>query len=602
MDRREFLRVSSGLAAGCMLLPQALEAAIAGGFAASLRADQGRVVPADPTVNVEKIALLRRWRGDTLTSQVVNRGKQPVRIREIVLASTPHGMPAEAHLYGESFQMLSQTAGTLAKPEDMGYSELKHYRIPQPADATSIFSLLMLTPPAGKTTMAAFTSCRRFIGRFYLRPQTLDTVIDTEGLELKPGESWDLEEFMIAESGSRAELLNQLSTRLAQNHPRKSFAPIPTGWCSWYHFGPRVTAQNVLDNLAFIAENIPGLRYIQIDDGYQAAMGDWLETGKAFGGDLVSVLKEIKKRGFEPAIWVAPFIAQKDSHVFQQHPDWFIKDADGKPLASNTVTFGGWRFPPWYAFDGTHPEVQKHFEEFFGVMRREWGCTYFKLDANFWGAMHGGRFHDPNATRVEAYRHGMQAIQRGVGDGFILGCNHPMWPSLGLIDGSRSSDDIKRAWAKFRSTGRQNLARGWQNGKLWWNDPDAVCLSGEMSDDEYQLHATVIYACGGMTLSGDDLTNIAPARLDMLRKLLPPTGVAAEFEDDLLRIGYIRLPKALMVCLFNWDEAPQTLSFRLPAGGRHVSDYWSEEDMGRRDGVVEVKDMPPHSARLFKCV
>ena len=22
-------------------------------------------------------------------------------------------------------------------------------------------------------------------------------------------------------------------------------------------------------------------------------------------------------------------------------------------------------------------------------VRREWGCTYFKLDANFWGAMHG---------------------------------------------------------------------------------------------------------------------------------------------------------------------------------------------------------------------
>ena len=49
-------------------------------------------------------------------------------------------------------------------------------------------------------------------------------------------------------------------------------------------------------------------------------------------------------------------------------------------------------------------------------MRREWGCTYFKLDANFWGAIHGGRFHDPQATRIEAYRRGMQAILRGAGD------------------------------------------------------------------------------------------------------------------------------------------------------------------------------------------
>ena len=33
------------------------------------------------------------------------------------------------------------------------------------------------------------------------------------------------------------------------------------------------------------------------------------------------------------------------------------------------------------------------------------------------------------------------------GDSFILGCNHPIWPSFGLIHGSRSSSDI---WLLFR--------------------------------------------------------------------------------------------------------------------------------------------------------
>ena len=36
------------------------------------------------------------------------------------------------------------------------------------------------------------------------------------------------------------------------------------------------------DNLDFIARSAPGLKYIQVDDGYQPAMGDWLETGAAF--------------------------------------------------------------------------------------------------------------------------------------------------------------------------------------------------------------------------------------------------------------------------------------------------------------------------------
>ena len=151
------------------------------------------------------------------------------------------------------------------------------------------------------------------------------------------------------------------------------------------------------------------------------------------------------RTGFEPAIWVAPFIAEAKSNLFQQHPDWFVKDDAGKPLLrSDKVTFGGWRRGPWYVLDGTHPQVQQHYENLFRTMRREWGCTYFKLDANFWGAIHGGRFHDPRATRVEAYRRGMQAILRGADDGFILGCNHPIWASVGLIHGSRSSNDIKR--------------------------------------------------------------------------------------------------------------------------------------------------------------
>jgi hypothetical protein len=66
-------------------------------------------------------------------------------------------------------------------------------------------------------------------------------------------------------------------------------------------------------------------------------------------------------------------------------------------------------------------------------------------------------------------------------DAFLLGCNHPIWASLGLIHGSRSSNDIKRAWARVAGTARQNLRRNWQNGRLWWNDPDAVVLMGDLS-------------------------------------------------------------------------------------------------------------------------
>jgi alpha-galactosidase len=327
-------------------------------------------------------------------------------------------------------------------------------------------------------------------------------------------------------------------------------------------------------------------------------MGDWLTTGSAFGGNVRTVLDQIRRRGFEPAIWVAPFVAEEASDVFQNHREWFIMDADGAPLRSDRVTFGGWRRGPWYALDGTHPAVQDHFAHLFKTMREEWGCTYFKLDANFWGAMHGGRFHDPKATRIDAYRRGMQAIVRGAGGAFLLGCNHPIWPSIGVVHGSRSSNDIKRTWDRVMTTARQNLSRNWQNGRLWWNDPDAVVLAGELTDAECQFHATAIYASGGMVLSGDDLTKLPPARAAMLKKVLPPTGVAATFEDASLRAGTVVLPDARMLCLFNWEDTPDTRSVRIPGPGA-IADYWTGERLAPRDGALTL-NMPPRSARLLQ--
>jgi alpha-galactosidase len=244
--------------------------------------------------------------------------------------------------------------------------------------------------------------------------------------------------------------------------------------------------------------------------------------------------------------------------------------------------------------------VQQHFEKLFRTMKRDWGCTYFKLDANFWGAIHGGRFHDPHATRIEAYRRGMKAILRGAEDSFVLGCNHPIWPSLGLIHGSRSSNDIKRTWERIETTARQNLSRNWQNGRLWWNDSDAIVLTGDLPDNEFQFHATAIYASGGMLLSGDDLTKISAEKLAMLRRLQPPAGVAARFEDDLLRVGRMQLGKREVVSVLNWTNAPQDVLIQLKRRSR-ITDFWTDATLGTHSGKYEIKGMPARSGRLLVC-
>ncbi len=586
-------------------------------FVTALHAHSGARVVANGATNPATLRLDFQWQGDRCRVRLKNSGRAAVRVQEVVLLDVAHGLTGDTPVYGEGFQMLSQTEGTLAKPRDVGlYTDRDHYRLPERPGFRTVYGLLLLSPNDAARVLVGFASCRRFSGKLHFNGERLQAVIDTENLELAAGQGWDLEEFHVASDVSRDRLLEKLSLAIGRNHPRLRHDPVPTGWCSWYCFGPKVTARNISENLGWIATHLPALRYIQIDDGYQPWMGDWLDSGKAFGGDVQGVLKEIRQRGFEPAIWVAPFIASEQSRLFREHPDWFVKDDHGAPLRSDRVGFGGWRLGPWYALDGTHPAAQRWLTELFQTMRQQWGCTYFKLDATYWATIPEGHRHDPHATRVEAYRRGMEAIRRGAGDALIMGCNHPLWPSLGLVHASRSSLDIERSWASFTSIGRENLLRGWQNGRLWWNDPDCVVLHdggsrdvmdaggkpttlGSVPDAEYQFHATLIYATGGMLLSGDDLTGITPRRARMLQRLVPPSGVCARFDDETFSLGVTSLKGREMISVFNWGDTPVARVVKL-SHKVQLTDYWTGDPLGVHAGEYRVVDLPPHSARLIE--
>jgi alpha-galactosidase len=570
---------------------------------------------AGATADAASVKIERDWDGPVCRARVRNTGATTLKLSRVDLFDFNPGLPGDTPIYGECFQMLGQLGGTLAKPEDWGtYPDRTHYKLAEPDGLRTAHGMLLLHPATGGHWLLGFTSCRRFDGRISFSAERILVSLDTEGLTLAPGAAWELEDFLVVSGLEREALLDDLCARIERNHPRRTgFRAPPMGWCSWYCFGPKVTATNIFSNLDWIARHTPQLRYIQIDDGYQPWMGDWLETGKSFGGDIKAVLKEIRRRGFEPAIWVAPFVASPQSKLFQEHPEWFMKGEDGQPLRSDKVGFGGWRLGPWYALDGTHPEAQKFLEDLFRTLRQEWGCTYFKLDANYWGTLHQARLHDPNATRIEAYRRGMAAILRGSGDAFILGCNHPMWPSLGLIDGSRSSMDISRNWNSIRDIGRENLRRGWQNGRFWWNDPDCVLLAGGpvldvngntvghkgLPESEVVFHATTIHASGGMLLSGDNLPALTPPRLEMLRKLLPPTGRAARFADESLTVGRTPLGDREFIYLFNWSDAPAERVVRFARPVR-LRDYWTGEDLGRQQGEWRVPALPARTARLIE--
>jgi alpha-galactosidase len=517
--------------------------------------------------------------------------------------------------------MFCATAGKLRKMEqvDPQYSDVSHYKLPQPEGWATVYNYSVLRPPGKDVFLAGYTSCRRFNGKFHWTTQGVQLVIDLEGQSLAAGASWDLEEVMVLEGADEDRLMAAFSERIDRHHPRLRWPEAPNGWCSWYGHGATLDAAAVEADVKAMRAHAPEIRFVQIDDGFQPWMGDWLEPGKMFPDGVESLVRSIKASGFEPGLWLAPFVASPESKLFKEHPDWFVRDAEGRPLNSKEVTFPGWRQIPWYMLDGSNPEACAYLERVFKTMRG-WGVTYFKLDANVWGALPFGRRFDPSLTSVEAHRRAMEAVIRGAGpDSFILGCNHAYWPSLGLIHGSRVGYDIGRSFSAFTRVARGFLHRNWMHDRLWWNDPDCLVLPKPVDPgqepelagpdglkrkremvtaDRLSFHMAATLASGGMILSGDKTVDYTEREWGFLRRAIAAPRLAARFQDDRFEQGEVTGPDGRKVFLLNWGTEPSAREVKL-GGKKRVTDFWTGESLGEHDGVFRI-ELPATSGRVLR--
>ena len=559
------------------------------------------------------------WNGCLAELTLTNTSQNACRVSDLTLFTADMPFAPDTKVYGEGYSKLAQYGGTVTDCRLTGsYSDYKHYRFPKPDGVQQVYNMAVFSPDGQAPVLIGFASCHRFCGCIRFNETLLQVALNCENITVDAGETIRLEQ-IYAEQGDKNKILKHFAAAIAENHPKLDFPEIPSGWCSWLVYGANVTAENIYDNLRAIRQHNLDLKYIQIDDGYQAHMGDWLDCTDKFKGGVKQVCLDIKAQGFEPAMWVAPFIAEKNSHVFTEHPDWFVKDDDGNPLCSADVTFGGWRCGPWYMLDPTHPEALEHLKTVFRTMHDEWKVTYYKLDANMWGAMPFGHRYDDTKTSVEAYRIGMAAIVEAAGsDSFILGCNAPMWPSIGAVHGMRVTNDNTRRWDRFTHLARECFTRNWQNGNLWINDPDTVLLQnkitsvvgpdgtetfaeGSVTRDEFLFNAAYTMASGGMVLSSDNIAALREENAAILGKLLPPVPTAAEFDDDSYTVGKAVLDDGrTMLYVFNFTDDEREI--RVPLHGKTaVLDLFEDTDMGVTDDGIVFTRFAPHSAKVLVC-
>ena len=270
------------------------------------------------------------------------------------------------------------------------------------------------------------------------------------GAELGPGQRRALHGVSWARGteGAASELLGRWASGIGRAAGARVAAPFQVGWCSWYHYFDQVTEADLRRNLA-VADRWP-FDVFQLDDGYQAAIGDWLDTNAKFPSRLESLAADVAARGRRPGIWLAPFLAAPDSELVRRHPDWVARYAGSngdEPLRS-------WWNPAWgggedgfmYSLDTTRPEVLAHLEQLAHTLV-DAGFAYLKLDFTFAPSIEGG-WHDATLTPAQRVRAGFDAIRRGAGDDtFILGCGVPLANVVGVVDANRIGADVAPLWA-----------------------------------------------------------------------------------------------------------------------------------------------------------
>ena len=309
----------------------------------------------------------------------------------------------------------------------------------------------------------------------------------------------------------------------AMGIPAPTASPLK-GYSSWYNRYEDITEESIDTDLEGCKTLLSAGDLFQIDDGWEPAVGDWLETDKKkFPNGLKPLADKIHETGFIAGLWLAPFVCREGSQVMREHPDWLLK-VNGKPWSCGS-NWGG-----FYSLDIDNPEVMEHLRKVFDRVLNEWGFDLVKLDFLYGAAPFGTE----NESRAGRMIRAMDFLREVCGDKLILGCGVPVMPAFGRVDYCRVSCDVGLDWddklymrmfhrerVSTKQAIENTIFRRQLNGRAYLSDPDVFFLREDnlkLTTAQKFLLAKVNALLGGVLLISDDPASYSEKQREIYQK------------------------------------------------------------------------------------
>ena len=307
-----------------------------------------------------------------------------------------------------------------------------------------------------------------------------------------------------------------------QDFPNRNI-PKVFGYTSWYNYYQNINEEIILRDLEALDNRF---EIFQIDDGYETFVGDWLDVDPAkFPNGLKPLVDKIHEKGFKAGLWLAPFVAESKSKVFQEHKDWFKKTKKG------TFVKAGGNWSGFYSLDLANPDavnyIKKCLEHYM-----ELGFDFFKLD--FLYAV--GLDSYPGNTRCMVQGDAYKLLHDTLKDKIILGCGANIINSFENFDYLRIGPDVSlkfddvplmrlfhRERISTKVTLQNTITRSVFNNHLFGNDPDVFLLRDDNIDlSKKQRRAlTILNALFGSVLfTSDDIATYDDEKKTILAEAL----------------------------------------------------------------------------------